>query len=398
MTEIKGAYNNAKIFADEVESSALEQVQAICDREEFKDSKIRMMSDIHAGKGCCIGTTMTLVDKVVPSMVGVDIGCGMLARKVSTRYLSFGNLDYVIRKYIPCGRNVREDPIYMPDKLKDVLLQLKCQKAVDLDYARHSLGTLGGGNHFIEMDIDSHNDLWIVIHSGSRHLGLEVATYYQKEAIRQLREIPNEKRQEIIDRLKAEGRQKEIATELAKLRTTDIPDDLAYITGDLFQNYIHDMKIAQMFAAYNRWSMMAIICHEMNFNVTDEFETVHNYIDTETMVLRKGATSAKKGERVLIPINMRDGSLICIGKGNPDWNESAPHGAGRIMSRAKARELSMDEYRESMKGIWTSCIGTGTLDESPMAYKSIESIVSNIEPTVDIIDRIKPVYNFKAEE
>ena len=398
MVEIKGKHNTAKVFTDEIEQGARDQIQALCDCEAFRDSKIRMMPDVHAGKGCCIGTTMTLTDRVVPGLVGVDIGCGMLARKISNSFVDFDLLEKVIRAEVPSGRNVRDEKLYAPEDLKDALLSLRCLKAIDMDYALRSLGTLGGGNHFIEVDRGS-DSFWIVIHSGSRHLGLEIAEYYQDIAHEMCNTVPGLIRDRIAQ-LKAEGRHKDIQSEIERIKRENLhePGDLDYVSGSAFSDYIHDMRVAQKYAMYNRWSMMAIICHSMHFDVTDEFETVHNYIDTDAMILRKGSVSAKEGERILIPMNMRDGSLICTGKGNPDWNFSAPHGAGRLMSRTQAKKLSMDDYRDSMQGIWSASISEETLDECPMAYKSMESIMSNIRDTADVKEIIKPVYNYKAKE
>lgn len=398
MLTIEGTYNNAKVFADTIDDSASEQLQALCNCPAFADSKIRMMSDVHAGKGCCIGTTMTVTGKVVPSMVGVDIGCGVLAVRLDADDLDKRLLDEVIEKKIPTGMKVHAEIPPLAYMMHTHLLSVKAP--VNVDYALRSLGTLGGGNHFIEVDKGAGRGLWLVIHSGSRHLGVEIAEHYQKLAVKELHSVPETDRKALIERLKAEGRQTEIAGELKKLKVgrPHIPDDLAFVSGQTMEDYLHDMEIAQGFAWFNRCLIASVIKTELGIGSSDEFQTVHNYIDTQSMILRKGAVSAKKGEKLLIPINMRDGSLICIGKGNPDWNFSAPHGAGRILSRAQARNLSMEDYRKSMEGIWSSCICEQTLDESPMAYKSLESIMSNTRDSVDVIERITPVYSYKAKE
>jgi RNA-splicing ligase RtcB len=402
MITIQGAYNTAVCYCDALEASAAEQIQMVCQQIAFAGSKIRIMPDVHAGKGCTIGTTLTIKDKIVPGMVGVDIGCGMETVEIAERAIDFEKLDHVIRSGIPAGREVREDYHALNDEID--LSALRCAKHVHIDRARHSIGTLGGGNHFIEADRASDGRLFVVVHSGSRHIGVEVAGYYQNEAYRQLSGNSKSQLDAVIAQLKAEGREKEIQAAVVQLkaagnRQVTIPKDLAYVTGSLFDDYIHDMKITQQFAVLNRRAMIDVILRTMDLTDVGAFTTVHNYIDTETMILRKGAVSAKPGEKLLIPINMRDGSLICVGKGNEDWNCSAPHGAGRVMSRKAAFDrLSMDEYRKQMAGIFTTSVSEDTLDESPMAYKRIESIVKHITPTADIVMRIEPAYNFKAGE
>lgn len=400
MIEINGKFNSARCFTNNLESSAYEQIQAVCDQEAFAGSKIRIMPDVHAGKGCTIGTTMTIIDKVVPGMVGVDIGCGMETVCIAEKEVNFDRIDKVIRKYIPCGRDVRKIPHKLNDEID--LTQLRCARDINIDRARHSIGTLGGGNHFIEVDKDEYGNVYIVVHSGSRHLGTEVAEFYQNEGRKAMWGGAKHQIQELIVKLKEEGRFTEIQTEVEKLKSEhpiNIPKDLAYVEGKLFEDYIHDMKIVQKFATLNRKAMMDVIMVGMRFTKVEEFTTVHNYIDTDAMILRKGSVSAKKEEKLLIPINMRDGSLICIGKGNEDWNFSAPHGAGRLMSRSEAFErLTMDEYQKEMQGIYSTCVNTATLDESPMAYKSMDEIVEQIQPTAEIVARIKPIYNFKASE
>ena len=397
MITIQGQYNTAICYTNELEGAAREQIQAVCDRPEFAGCKIRIMPDVHAGKGCTIGTTMTIQDKIVPGMVGVDIGCGMETVELAEREIDFAKLDALIRERIPYGREIRDIPHPLNSEID--LTQLRCADQVNLDRAVHSIGSLGGGNHFIEVDQAGDGRLFLVIHSGSRHLGTEVADYYQNEGRRALW---GGARHQTIAQLKAEGRFQEIQktiTALKKERVLDIPKDLAYVEGKLFDDYIHDMKLTQRFAVLNRKAMADIIVSGMGFTITDEFTTIHNYIDTDAMILRKGSVSAKAGEKLLIPINMRDGSLICIGKGNEEWNCSAPHGAGRLMSRRAAlNTLSMETFRSEMEGIYTTCVVPDTLDESPMAYKSMDEIIAQIGPTADIVERIRPVYNFKASD
>ena len=400
MITIQGQYNTAICYTNELEGAAREQIQAVYDRPEFAGCKIRIMPDVHAGKGCTIGTTMTIQDKIVPGMVGVDIGCGMETVELAECEIDFAKLDALIREKIPYGREIRDIPHPLNSEID--LTQLRCADQVNLDRAVHSIGSLGGGNHFIEVDQAGDGRLFLVIHSGSRHLGTEVADYYQNEGRRALWGGARHQIQETIAQLKAEGRFQEIQktiTALKKEHVLDIPKDLAYVEGKLFDDYIHDMKLTQRFAVLNRKAMADIIMSGMGFTITDEFTTIHNYIDTDAMILRKGSVSAKAGEKLLIPINMRDGSLICIGKGNEEWNCSAPHGAGRLMSRRAAlNTLSMETFRSEMEGIYTTCVVPDTLDESPMAYKSMDEIIAQIGPTADIVERIRPVYNFKASD
>jgi len=395
MITIEGLYNAAVCYCDALDAATENQIRSVCDQSAFQSSKIRIMPDVHLGKGCTIGTTMTIGDKVVPGMVGVDIGCGMETACIQQTDIDFQQLDSLIHAKIPSGQKVRSSP--HPLSKEADLAKLRCYKHVDPDRAKLSIGSLGGGNHFIEVDRGSDGSLYIVIHSGSRHIGNEVAKYYQEEGLKSLRGN-HRLREETIQRLKKEGREKDIQTFLDKESTqTDIPRDLAYVEGHLFDDYIHDMKIIQRFAMLNRKAMMDVIIQGMGLTVAQSFTTIHNYIDTENMILRKGAVSAQMEEKLLIPMNMRDGSLICLGKGNKDWNFSAPHGAGRLLSRTEAQKrLDMEEYKKEMQGIYTTCVSHGTLDESPMAYKPMEEILKQIGPTVDIVDTIKPVYNFKA--
>lgn len=381
-----------KIFAETFEYEAYEQVKRLVNYEAYQNSTIRIMPDSHAGKGCTVGTTMTITDKVTPNLVGVDIGCGMLTIELKDKYIDCEKLDSVIRAKIPNGFNVHEK-----QKATFDFESLICAKQVDLERALLSIGSLGGGNHFIEVDYSEKNDrYYLVIHSGSRKLGGDVCKYYQDLAFQGANEM-KQVREALIQRLKSEGRMCDIESEIKKLKKPIADKELAHLSGDNFRSYLNDMEIVQRFAVLNRKTMAAIIIKEMGFQEVSRFETIHNYIDFRRMILRKGAVSAELGEKLLIPINMRDGSLICMGKGNEDWNYSAPHGAGRLLSRSKAKEmLSMDEFVKSMNGIFTTSVCTDTIDEAPQAYKSIEEIKSAITDTVDIIDTIKPIYNFKA--
>ena len=409
MIILNGKYNSAEVFTENIDNQAIAQIISLCSQPFSAGSKIRIMPDVHAGTGCTIGTTMTITDKAVPNLVGVDIGCGMETAVLKEKHIELQKLDKLIYEKIPSGFEIREKPHRFAEKID--LSELYCVEHINPVRAELSIGTLGGGNHFIEADKGSDGKIYIVIHSGSRHLGVEVAKYYQNEAYRRLNKSSAKEVQELIDRLKAEGRLYDQAAErfyhqdasleelkkLANTKRTDVPKHLAYTEGELFSQYIHDMKLVQKFAEINRQAMMTEIIKGMGLHITESFTTIHNYIDTDSMILRKGAVSAQKGERLLIPVNMRDGSLLCTGKGNADWNYSAPHGAGRLMSRSEAKEsFTVSEYKKQMKGIYTTSVNSGTLDECPMAYKSIEDIVNNIGDTVEINDIIKPIYNFKA--
>lgn len=398
MVTVQGRWNTAVCYTPTLEPAAYRQIQAVCNCSEFADCRIRIMPDVHAGKGCTIGTTMTIHDKVVPSMVGVDIGCGMETIALEERQIDFERLDRLIRTQIPFGRAVRTIPHLLSRQA--ALDKLRCAERVNLPRAQCSIGSLGGGNHFIEVDRAQDGTLYLVVHSGSRHLGTEVAGFYQQEGRRSLWGDARHQITQTIAELKAAGREQEIQKTVQALKKgLDIPKELIYVEGKLFADYIHDMKLVQQFAMWNRKAMAQVILEGMGLHAVETFTTIHNYIDTEEMILRKGAVSAKRGEKLLIPINMRDGSLICIGKGNPDWNCSAPHGAGRLMSRRQAfSSLSMEEFQREMAGVFTTCVVPDTLDESPMAYKSIDEITAQIEPTVEIIERVRPVYNFKAAE
>ena len=398
MLELKGKYNEAKIFTDIVDEASISQVLLLLNQEFVSDSKIRLMPDIHAGAGCTIGTTMNITDKIVPNLVGVDIGCGMEVIEVKEKHIELGKLDKLIYEKIPSGFNLREKSHRY---FKNINLEdLYCYKQIDKKRAEKSLGTLGGGNHFIEANKDDEGNIYIVVHSGSRHLGLEVANYYQEEGYKELNGSAQKDIDTLIMELKAQGKQKEIQKSIAALKNTkrtNIPRQLAYVSGGLFIQYIHDMKIIQKYAELNRQAMIDEIVKGMKLHVIDQFTTIHNYIDTDAMILRKGAVSAKDREKLLIPINMRDGSLICTGKGNDEWNQSAPHGAGRLMSRSAAKEsFTVSEFKKQMEGIYTTSVNRDTLDECPMAYKGMDDIVNNIDDTVEIDRIIKPIYNFKA--
>ncbi len=399
MLEIRGKFNTAKVFTDIIDEDSIRQVYELCNQSFAEGAKIRMMPDVHAGAGCVIGTTMTITDRVVPNMVGVDIGCGMETVRIKGRKLEVEQLDKLIKFNIPSGFDIREKQHRYAEKAR--LEELRCAEQVNLDRAYHSLGTLGGGNHFIEAD-KGEDGIYIVIHSGSRHLGVEVAKFYQKRAIEELKHSGDDDVRKLIDEMKSQGREKEIEAAVREHNSQAkkaVPDHLAYVYGTAFDDYIHDMKIVQEFAMLNRKAMMDEIVRGMKLKVEDEFTTIHNYIDTEKMIVRKGSVSAQSGERLIIPINMRDGSLICIGKGNDDWNCSAPHGAGRLFSRSQAKQnFTVSEYKKQMSGIYSTTINQSTLDECPMAYKSMDDIVKNIGDTVEITEVIKPIYNFKAGE
>ncbi len=402
MFEIKGRINTAVCYARVVEEGAIEQIRRMCDYELTAGSRIRIMPDVHAGKGCTIGTTMTVRDKVCPNIVGVDIGCGMYTVKLADKHPDFEKIDEICH-YIPSGMKVWSGRMERFD-----LTALRCYRSLrDTRRLERSLGTLGGGNHFIEIDKASDGTFYLVIHSGSRNLGKQTAEIYQKLAVdlHAGKEDYYIRREEIIRTYKAEGRRGEIQAALKELekeyadRLPDIPEDLCWLYGTFLEDYLHDVEICQMFARRSRERMAEIILERTGMTSIEAFHTIHNYIDTEEMILRKGAIAAHAGEKVLIPINMRDGSVLAVGRGNPEWNCSAPHGAGRVMSRGEAkRSLSLEEYRESMQGIYTTSVNESTLDEAPMAYKSLEDIMDVIHESVDVVDIIRPVYNFKAAE
>ena len=398
MFEIKGKVNTALCYAKVVEDEAIEQIRRMCDYEFTEGSQIRIMPDVHAGKGCTIGTTMTIVDKAVPNIVGVDIGCGMYTVNLGKADIDFEKLDEAAH-FVPSGKNIWEGR-----QEKFDLQELRCYRSLkNTKWLERSLGTLGGGNHFIEVDEASDGTKYLVIHTGSRNLGKQVAEIYQQLAIdlNKGKETYFEQRDAIIREYKAAGRRSEIQAALKEIswakREATMPEDLCYLYGTYFEDYMHDVEICQRFAKQNREKIAEVLLSRTGMTGTDGFHTIHNYIDTEEMILRKGAIAAHKGEKVLIPINMKDGSVLAIGKGNPEWNYSAPHGAGRLMSRTKAKEtLNMEEYKKVMEGIYTTSVNEATLDEAPMAYKSLEDIIDVIKESVDIIEVMKPIYNFKA--
>ncbi|MBU5310659.1 RtcB family protein [Tissierella carlieri] len=403
--ELQGRYNIAKIFTDNLEDGAKEQILDLLNQDFIQDSKVRIMPDVHQGMGCVIGFTADMGDKVIPNIVGVDIGCGMLTVELRDIDIDLPRLDDIINKKIPSGKSTHNERKFKFDKLKDLycLRDLKDTKRIE-----RSIGTLGGGNHFIEIGVDSNNNKYLVIHSGSRNLGKQVAEIYQRLAIDLCSGKGDYfiKREEIIARYKAEGRRKEIKKVLEELEKDyaelqpKYPKALCYLTGEHREKYLNDMRICQEYASLNREVMSDIILKNLLGKELSEFnyfETIHNYINFKDNIIRKGAIAAYKGEKVLIPINMRDGSIIAIGKGNPEWNYSAPHGAGRLMSRNVAKEaVTLDEFKKSMEGIYSTSISEHTLDESPFAYKAIEEILNNITETAEVIDIIKPIYNFKA--
>lgn len=402
-----------KIFTDNIEQEAVEQINLLLEQDPFKNCKVRIMPDVHAGKGCVIGFTADLGDKVIPNIVGVDIGCGMLCVELGNIELDLEKLDRIINENIPAGRNIREQKLIDFEKINDLycLRELKETKKFN-----KAIGTLGGGNHFIEIDIDDENNKYLVIHTGSRNLGKQVADYYQDLAIQLCsgKEEMFKRKEEIIRSYKEQGRKSEIQKALKELEMEykqnkpNLPNELCYLEGKYREQYLHDMKICQEYASLNRkYIANTILKNIMYFKKTiepldswdiDSFETIHNYISFEDNIVRKGAIRANKGERVIIPINMRDGSIIAIGKGNKDWNNSAPHGAGRIMSRHKAKEIfNLDEFKESMKNIYTTSVVEETIDEAPFVYKPMQEIIDNIKDTVEIERIIRPIYNFKAK-
>ncbi|MDO4498727.1 MAG: RtcB family protein [Coriobacteriaceae bacterium] len=398
MTKISGRFATAIAYASIIDDTAREQIALMCDQPFAEDANIRIMPDVHAGKGCTIGTTMRVTDKIVPNIVGVDIGCGMYTINLGNEPIDMMHLDEACHS-IPCGFDV------WPGRREAFdLEQLRAYRQLNkTKHIQRSIGTLGGGNHFIEVDRASDGTYYLIIHSGSRNLGTQIAAYYQQLAI-ELHQGKEEyfiRKDALIAEYKAAGRRKEIQNALKELhweeREPDAPKDLCWLYGSYMEDYLHDIEVCQRFAKRNREVMAEVILESIGRQGTDAFHTIHNYIDVDEMVLRKGAIAAHKGEMVLIPINMRDGSILARGKGNPDWNESAPHGAGRLMSRNEAHEkLDLEEFKKQMEGIYTTCVGESTLDEAPMAYKSIDDIIGHLGDTVEVIDVLKPVYNFKA--
>ncbi len=390
--------SNLKIYCENLEPTALAQITALAEYPAYQEVPIRIMPDAHAGTGCTVGTTMVLLDKVTPNLVGVDIGCGMRVVELGNVDVDPARLDAIINDNVPSGMNIRTERVPECAMAEELIRRLIAYRnSWPTDYLALSVGTLGGGNHFIELDRDDEGNAYLVIHSGSRNLGVRVCRHYQELAEAHMVSLVNN-RSALIAHLKAEGREKEIASELAKLPRVRVDrNPLAYLEGEGFNDYLHDMDLCQQFAVLNRQTMARIILEGLGMTPQGEWETIHNYIDVKSMILRKGSISAQAGERVIIPMNMRDGSLICIGKGNPDWNYSAPHGAGRLMSRGQALEkIDMEEFRKDMEGIASWSVCDSTRDEAPGVYKPMESIIRQVKPTVSIERIIRPVYNYKA--
>ncbi|MEK4630220.1 RtcB family protein [Solibacillus sp. FSL R7-0682] len=396
MIEVKGQYTDAIIYTNQPQEVAIGQIDELVNQAFMSGTKVRIMPDYHAGKGCVIGTTIALNDRVVPNLVGVDVGCGVLVTEIGKRTIDFHQLDETIRQYVPSGNAIHEE-VGSTRQTEHFNNEVFVARGLQNDYTNRSLGTLGGGNHFIELAKDEVDTYYLLIHTGSRYVGAKVANWHQKRAFESLqREDLTEK----IQTLKKKGKQQEIQALIQRFKQENpiVPKELAYLEGELFLDYMADMKLAQRFAHENRMKIAQIILEHMKWDITAQFDSVHNYIDTDAMILRKGAVRAAKDEQLVIPMNMRDGSLICIGKGNADWNESAPHGAGRIYSRSAAmKNLSMD-VKQTMSGIWTTSVSEETLDEAPMAYKPMKEIVEQIGETVSIQKYILPVYNFKASD
>jgi len=395
MIEIRGKRNSAIVYAEKIDRETKTQLAELLRDSAFAGSKIRIMPDTHSGKGCVVGTTMTLNGRLCPAMVGVDIGCGTETVVFEEKAIDLPTLDALIHSRIPCGSKVHDAPIAADNEVD--LKQLRCYAKINADRARRSIGTLGGGNHFIELDRDGGGTLYLVIHSGSRQLGSDVAAHYQDAAYRhQCKKARKSTRATSFDR------RDEDEAHFARITARDVkapsvPYGRATLSGSLFDDYLHDIAIVQQFADLNRKTMAEIVGGGMGLHAKDSFSNVHNYVDTERMILRKGAISAHQGERLLIPLNMRDGALVCTGLGNPDWNFSAPHGAGRACSRTEAKyAYSVEAFQEQMQGIYTTTANAGSIDECPMAYKAPESIIPLIADTVTVEKTIRPIYNFKA--
>lgn len=410
MKEIKGQYTTAKIFTDNIEETAVKQIENMVNSKMAENTIVRIMPDTHAGSGATIGTTMRLPEnfedwKVSPNIVGVDINCGVLMYKIKEKSIDFKKLDKVINKYVPSGFNVHnkaKDLEFTQSIINKLTFKIEDNSA---DRVHKSLGTLGGGNHFIELGLDEEGNYWLAVHSGSRNLGVQVAQHHQDIAIEKLTEANKVDIGSIIKQLKKENRESEIQTEIikaneGKLELTNEEKKLATLSGKLLKDYLIDMELAQSYGERNREVILNIIIEHMSFEVIDNFNSSHNFIEHVNLtngIIRKGATSANKDERLVIPLNMRDGSLICVGKGNSDWNYSAPHGAGRLMSRTKAREqLTLDDFKNQMKNVYSTSVLEETLDEAPDAYKPAEEIIGYIRDTVDIVHLVRPVYNYKA--
>jgi RNA-splicing ligase RtcB len=404
MIKVRGKYNTAKVFVDGMDDETHGQIIELLNQKFVADSQVRIMPDTHAGKGCVIGFTQTIQDKVVPNLVGVDIGCGMHVSNLGKVDIDFSALDKFIKNKVPHGSGIhKESQVNFKDKLNELIcLREISKRARDFNLG---IGSLGGGNHFIEANVDKYGDVYLVIHSGSRNLGAQVCQHYQKLAVQYhngINDVYYDEQSKLIATYKKDGRKKEIQNALSELKKkfsvqSDIPDALCYLEGKLLNDYLHDLKIAQEYAVLNREVMSKNILNALGIGYNSQFHTIHNYIDLDKMILRKGAVSALDNELMIIPLNMRDGSILAYGKGNPDWNFSAPHGAGRLYSRTRAKELfKLDDFEESMTGIYTTSVRESTLDESPFAYKSMESIIDNVGESVEIVDIMRPLYNFKA--
>lgn len=399
MFSVKGKFAEAAIFADLVEEQALSQIIEMLNQPITENTRVAIMPDVHAGAGSTIGTTISLPEnkqdwRVCPNVVGVDLGCGMMSYRLAEKEIDLKEIDEIVNKYIPSGFNIHskpQNPKFTDDLIENLTFTMDNPERIGL-----SLGSLGGGNHFIEIATDEDGSFWLTVHSGSRNLGVQVAKHHQKKAEYSTFDVGVDR---IITELKAAGKEKDIEKTIkeAKALTAGFNKELAFLTGDKLEQYLNDLALAQEFAHLNRKTMLDIIVEKAGLTVIDEFDSIHNFIDIEEGIIRKGATSARKGERLIIPLNMRDGSLICVGKGNKEWNYSAPHGAGRMLSRSAAKkELDLDEFKKQMAGVYTTSVGESTLDEAPNAYKPMEAIIDNIGDTVDIIHHLKPVWNFKA--
>lgn len=396
MVEFKGTYGNAKVFTDNIDEGTISDIYKILNSPVSKDANVRFMPDIHKGASCPIGTTMKITDKVIPYFIGVDINCGMLCQELKESHVELTKLDKIIHQNVPSGFSSRESAHKFADEID--LTELHCVKEINIKRALLSVGSLGGGNHFIELNKDEDGKLYLVIHTGSRNLGKQIADYYQNLAFEQMKSNQITK-SEIVTQLIHLGKEDQIERILKTIDIPKIDKSMAYCTGELMEQYLHDMDIAQKYASLNRKAIADVIQRGMGWHVVDEFETIHNYIEMSTMILRKGAVSANKGERLIVPISPSFGSLICIGLGNDDWNFSAPHGGGRAMSRKAAKEkFTTVDFKKAMEGVFTTTISKDTIDECPMAYKDPQEIIENIKDTVNVVNHIVPVYNFKGSE
>lgn len=399
--EVKGKYNSAIVMTDQIEEECVGQLVTLCSQEIFKDSQIRIMPDCHAGKGCVVGFTASIKDRIIPNLVGVDISCSISTYKLDVKEVDFEQLDNVIRKYVPSGMSIRSTVSKLVSDNLKAKIEKVCQEIGDENgYNRHlkSIGTLGGGNHFLELNKDKDGYLWLSVHCGSRNFGKKICDFHQDKAIKVYQDRIDAKRVFALSQIPPKERQDWIKNHID---SDKLPPELRYLDGEDLDLYVEHMKVAEEFATVNHQVIVHEICSHMGWNVVDSIFTHHNYIEflgNREMIIRKGAISAKKGERVIIPLNMKDGSIVGIGKGNEEWNQSAPHGAGRVLSRGKAKSvLSVEEFQDKMKDVWSSCVSESILDESPMAYKDMNVIIDAIGETVDIVDRIIPIYNFKAQ-